>query len=51
MSPGTVVHLTKSITTKSGGCIATYKLFKNAPAYIAALQQLHTFEPLKEDTA
>jgi hypothetical protein len=30
MTPGTIMHLTKAITTKSGGCIVSYKLSRNA---------------------
>lgn len=30
MIPGTIMHLTKTITTKIDGCIATYKLNKDA---------------------
>ena len=30
MSPGTIMHLTKTITTKSGGLIASYKLHRSA---------------------
>lgn len=30
MTPGTIMHLTKAITIKSGGCIVSYKLSRNA---------------------
>jgi hypothetical protein len=40
MTPGTVVHLVKSISTRSGGMVATYKLVKNASISVLVLPRL-----------
>lgn len=46
MSPGTVVNLTKSVTTIGGGVIATYKLNKNATIPVLVLGKVPTPEQL-----
>jgi len=47
MRPGTVVHLIKTITTRSGGCIAAYKLTKDASISVLVLDKLPTPDQLK----